>query len=146
MWQNYIYLKTEKGVSKENVQFQLDKISESENAKNERVTITLGMQSLLAIVPGPEMSNQLGNTMEKSVVLMLAGLIDCNGFRLLQLYQLVNGKINKEEQGSGGKENYRSIREASICTIYVGSNFDILIIFSVCVSSILLDTATVYAT
>ncbi len=74
MWMNHVYLLLETGIKPKDIQPAFDRISEVENAKNEYTEITIGLQALTDITPGPSLSNQLGKNMESNILWMIAGL------------------------------------------------------------------------
>lgn len=68
MWEYYVYFKLREGQSAGAVQDALDKISEEENSKIEHTVIRAYMQPLLNIVPGDNLNNAIGTTMEAKMV------------------------------------------------------------------------------
>ncbi len=75
MWMNYIYFRTEEGVSTDDIQSRLDLICDEENEKLEHTTITTIIEPVAKIMTGPSnMSNQLGSSMGSEVLWVLAGL------------------------------------------------------------------------
>lgn len=71
MWMNYAYFKIQQGYSIKNVQASLDKISADQNERAEHVQIELGTQSILKIMTGPSMSNELGRSMGSEAIIIL---------------------------------------------------------------------------
>lgn len=62
MWMNYCYMKLAKGTTAKQVNDRLAIISDEENKKYDRIAITLKLQSILNIMTGPDMSNQIGDS------------------------------------------------------------------------------------
>lgn len=62
MWMNYCYMKLGEKTTVKQINEGLAKISAEENAKNDRVTITASLQPLLNIMTGPDLSNQIGDS------------------------------------------------------------------------------------
>ena len=62
VWMNYVYLVVPEGQNPSYIQSHLDQIASIENAKNERYNINFDLQLITEILPGKELSNQLGAT------------------------------------------------------------------------------------
>lgn len=60
MWMNYCYMKLAEGTTMQQIEERLAKISEEENEKFDRIKIELTLQSVLNIMTGPDLSNQIG--------------------------------------------------------------------------------------
>ena len=71
MWNHYVYFKLKEGQDPATIQAGLDKISEVENNKIEHTVIRAYMQPLLDIIPGDNLNNTIGTTMERKMVWML---------------------------------------------------------------------------
>ncbi len=63
IWQNHVYLVLPKGESPDRINGALVEIADVENAKTDRYTINHKLENILKIVPGEEMSNQIGPSM-----------------------------------------------------------------------------------
>lgn len=74
MWMNYAYFKVKDDYSIENIQAGLDEISQDQNSREEHINIQLGSQSILNIMTGPSMSNELGVTMGSEALWILGVL------------------------------------------------------------------------
>lgn len=74
MWMNYTYFKLQKDYPIANVQASLKDISDDQNSREENTTIELGTQSILNIMTGPQMSNELGTTIGGSALWILGAL------------------------------------------------------------------------
>lgn len=75
VWMNYVYLLLPPGQDTEAIQENLNQISQIENAKNERFSINLQLENLLDIVPGKNLSNQIGPTMPWDSVYQMGALM-----------------------------------------------------------------------
>ncbi len=71
MWNHYVYFKLEKGQDPATIQAGLDRISEIENNRIEHTVIQTYMQPLLQIIPGDNLNNTIGTSMERKMVWML---------------------------------------------------------------------------
>ncbi|RKQ51538.1 FtsX-like permease family protein [Roseivirga pacifica] len=75
MWMYYIYFRPEQGAAISDIQARLDIICDEENEKMEHTTITTTIQPITNIMTGPSnISNQIGSSMGREVLLILAGL------------------------------------------------------------------------
>lgn len=75
MWQYYIYFRPEGGVSTDDIQARLDLICDEESEKMEHMTITTSIEPVTEIMTGPvDLSNQIGNSLGKEVLMILGGL------------------------------------------------------------------------
>lgn len=74
MWMNYCYFRVQKDYPIEKIQASLSNISDDQNSREEYTNIQLGTQSLLNIMTGPEMSNELGTTIGSSALWILGAL------------------------------------------------------------------------
>lgn len=74
MWSNYAYVVLDENTSAEQVNQHLKNISDEENKKNDRVTINVSLQALGEIMPGEELSNNIGLSMDTKVLWLLSGL------------------------------------------------------------------------
>jgi putative ABC transport system permease protein len=74
VWMNHIYLLLEEGVNPEDINDDLAMIASEENINSDRVTIEHELGSLSAIVPGPDLSNQIGPSISWTAVYQLLGL------------------------------------------------------------------------
>ncbi|MCG8319950.1 MAG: ABC transporter permease [Cytophagales bacterium] len=77
MWDHYVYFKLEEHQDPSLVQLGLDKISEEENSKSDYIVIKAHLQPLLGIIPGANLNNTFGPTMETKMVwtLVLLGIV-----------------------------------------------------------------------
>ncbi|MDN5213420.1 ABC transporter permease [Fulvivirgaceae bacterium BMA12] len=71
MWNHYVYFKLKKGQDPLTIQAGLDRISAVENNKIENTVIQMYMQPLLGIIPGDNLNNTIGTSMERKMVWML---------------------------------------------------------------------------
>jgi putative ABC transport system permease protein len=60
MWMNYCYMKLAEGTTAQQVNERLASISAEENEKFDRISIQLTLQSILNIMTGPDLNNQIG--------------------------------------------------------------------------------------
>lgn len=60
IWSNYVYITLPEGHDTNALQQKIRQITDAENAQQENHTINLHLESLLDIVPGKELSNQIG--------------------------------------------------------------------------------------
>ena len=74
IWSNYVYVLLDENTSPGQIDAGLVTINNDENAKSERVKIDTKLQNILSIMPGKSLSNNLGVSMESSVLWMLSGL------------------------------------------------------------------------
>ncbi|MFT7196125.1 MAG: putative ABC transport system permease protein [Marinoscillum sp.] len=74
IWQNYVYITLPEGQSKDNLQAQLDFIAEVENTKTDNYLITLSLENILEINPGPNHSNELASVTPWTDIYQLLGL------------------------------------------------------------------------
>lgn len=74
MWSNYAYMVLEENASSAQVNQRLQKINDEENEKSDQLTIEVSLQPLLAIMPGEELSNNLGVSMDSKILWLLSGL------------------------------------------------------------------------
>jgi ABC-type antimicrobial peptide transport system permease subunit len=65
---DYVYLLLEKGIEPGTIEAGLEQISTEENAKNDRLKIYPELQSLTSIMPGTALSNNLGKSMDRSIL------------------------------------------------------------------------------
>lgn len=75
VWQNYVYLLLPSGQDAEAIQENLNQIAQVENAKNERFAIDHTLENLLDIVPGKDLSNQIGPTMPWTSIYQMGALM-----------------------------------------------------------------------
>ncbi len=89
IWSNYVYMVLEPNTSASQVNAALKAIQDEENAKNDRVNNYVKLQSIGAIMPGPDLSNNIGKSMNTSILWLLSGLtfivILCAGFNYTNL-------------------------------------------------------------
>ncbi len=75
IWMNYIYFRTQEGISSSDIQARLDVICEEESNLLEHTTISTAIEPVSKIMTGESnMSNQLGNSMGREPLLLFAGL------------------------------------------------------------------------
>ena len=74
MWSNYVYMKLEEGVTQQEIEARLAPINDEENEKSDRVTIEASLQPVLNIVGGPDLSNQLGESIGAESIWIVTGL------------------------------------------------------------------------
>ncbi len=74
IWMNYVYLLLDEGVTPEQIDQNLAEIASEENAKTDRYTINHKLESLLDIVPGRDLSNQIGPSINWENIYQLLGL------------------------------------------------------------------------
>ena len=74
IWMNYVYIVAEAGASTEAIQSSLDKICETENRTARNFKTSLFLQPLHDIALGADMSNQIGPTMDISIVYFVGAL------------------------------------------------------------------------
>ncbi len=74
VWTNYVYILVSEDQDIEVLEAQLDQISEIENAKTDRLSIDFQLENILEIVPGKELSNQLGPNMSWTIIYQLVVL------------------------------------------------------------------------
>lgn len=74
VWNNYVYMLLEEGKDPSILQANLDQISGAENKNHDRFTINFKSESLLDIVPGKKLSNQISPSVEWSFIYQLIGL------------------------------------------------------------------------
>ena len=68
IWTHYVYFKLVEGQDPWAIQLALDKISEQENAITENTVVNAYIQPLIDIVPGDNLNNSIGPTMETKIV------------------------------------------------------------------------------
>lgn len=68
MGNDYVYLLLDETTEPGSIQASLDQISEEENLKNDRLKIYAKLQSLTSIMPGPALSNNIGKSMDSSIL------------------------------------------------------------------------------
>ena len=120
MWNHYVYFKLEEGQDPATIQAGLNKISEEESSKIEHTVIRAFMQPLLDIVPGDNLNNNLGTSMERKMVWVLT---------LLTLVVIVSACFNYTNLSLG-----RSIRrsmEVGIRKVNGASRFQVWLQFIV---------------
>lgn len=71
MWSNYVYILLPEDHNVNEVQENLDRISQEENANLEHNKITMGLLPLLDILPGENMNNKMGVSMDLNIVWVL---------------------------------------------------------------------------
>ncbi|MDN5202362.1 ABC transporter permease [Fulvivirgaceae bacterium BMA10] len=74
MWMFHVYLLLEENQTVEDVQAAFDQISAEENAKNEYTKITISLQALDNIIPGRNLSNEIGKSMDSDLLWMITAL------------------------------------------------------------------------
>lgn len=74
MWSNYIYIVVRPDQDVEALQASLNAISMEESAKVDHTTINMWLQPMAAIVPGEDLSNQIGPTLELKMVWIIVTL------------------------------------------------------------------------
>ncbi|WP_416864454.1 MAG: ABC transporter permease [Imperialibacter sp.] len=74
MWSNYIYLVVRPDQDIEALQASLNQISAEENEVDEHTTINMWLQPMSAIVPGEDLSNQIGPSFELKMVWIITVL------------------------------------------------------------------------
>ncbi|MEQ8627351.1 ABC transporter permease [Ekhidna sp.] len=74
IWMNYVYLLLDEGVTPAQINQNLAEIAAEENAKTDRYTINHKLESLLDIVPGRDLSNQIGPSINWQNIYQLLGL------------------------------------------------------------------------
>lgn len=74
IWSNYVYLKLEENTDPTRVSARLQEISKEENSKYAKVSNTIALQPLLDIMPGEDLSNNMGKSMNSKIVWVLIGL------------------------------------------------------------------------
>ncbi|MCE7994537.1 MAG: FtsX-like permease family protein [Roseivirga sp.] len=65
---DYVYLLLDEGTEPGSIQASLDKMSEEENLKIDRFKIYPELQALTSIMPGPALSNNIGKSMDSSIL------------------------------------------------------------------------------
>ncbi len=68
MWSYYVYFKIEEGQDPEVIQSRLFQLSEEENSKVENYEFITYMQPLLAIMPGENLNNEIGSSMDTTMI------------------------------------------------------------------------------
>ncbi len=63
VWQNYVYLVLPDGEGPEKINAILNQVADVENTRTDRYTINHQLGSMLDIIPGDELSNQIGPSM-----------------------------------------------------------------------------------
>ena len=74
IWMNYVYLLMEDGTTPAQANRYLHEIAVEENAKTDRFTISHEVESLSAIAPGRDLSNQIGPNITWESIYQLLGL------------------------------------------------------------------------
>ncbi len=74
MWQNYVYLLLPEGQDPAGIEESMASIAKSENSKSDRYWITLSLEPLSEIVPGKDLSNQLGPSVTWDMIYALGAL------------------------------------------------------------------------
>ncbi|MEQ8581288.1 MAG: ABC transporter permease [Marinoscillum sp.] len=74
VWMNYVYLLLPENQRVDVVQKHLDQIAAEEGEKYDRFFITYALQNLQEIVPGRDLSNQIGPTVQWKMIYLLVGL------------------------------------------------------------------------
>jgi len=74
IWSNYVYVKLQENTNPEQVDAQLQSISDEENETSERVKITTSLQPLTKIILDSDLSNSIGKTIGLQVILIFGGL------------------------------------------------------------------------
>ncbi|MEP1093753.1 MAG: ABC transporter permease [Cyclobacteriaceae bacterium] len=75
VWQNHVYLLLPEGQSIDAIQVNLDQIAQTENANHDRFDMTFELENILEIVPGRDLSNQIGPNMSWTGIYQLGGLM-----------------------------------------------------------------------
>lgn len=71
---DYVYLLLSETTDPNQINAHLQQISEEENAKSQRLSVDVRLQSLLSILPGPNLSNNIGKSMETDMIWYLSAL------------------------------------------------------------------------
>ena len=74
VWNNYVYLLVPEHFDMAVLNGVLVRINETENVKDEYVKCNVSLQALNDIVPGKDLSNQIGPNMDASLLWMISGL------------------------------------------------------------------------
>ncbi len=74
IWSNYVYVLLNENTSIAQVSASMDKIVAEENAKDDRVKNYISFQPLLSIMPGKDLSNNIGKGMDTRILWLLSGL------------------------------------------------------------------------
>ncbi|KYG76540.1 ABC transporter permease [Roseivirga echinicomitans] len=74
MWMNYVYVKLEPNTRVEDVNQKLLALGETESEKYEHITITASLQPLYGIMAGPDLSNNIGNSIGGEIIWILGAL------------------------------------------------------------------------
>ena len=72
VWQNYVYLLLPEGEGPEKINEMMNQVADVENAKTDRYTIQHELENMMNIVPGEELSNQIGPSMSWTGIYQLA--------------------------------------------------------------------------
>ena len=76
MWSNYVYLLLQPGQDPDDVQRGIDAINEDELEKDleKNAVIAAYLQPLSTLMPGPDLSNQIGRSMDAKFIWVMTGL------------------------------------------------------------------------
>ncbi len=74
MWMYHVYLLLHENTDPSQIQDHLDQICEEENAKSDRYEVGFYLEHLSEIVPGKDLSNQVGPTMDFNIIYIIGGL------------------------------------------------------------------------
>ncbi|WP_420577468.1 ABC transporter permease [Ekhidna sp.] len=74
IWMNYVYVLLDEGTTPQQINASLIEIASEENEKTDRFTITHELESLMDIVPGRDLSNQIGPSINWESIYQLLGL------------------------------------------------------------------------
>ena len=74
IWNNHVYVVLNENASIAQVSASMNKIASEENAKDDRVKNYISFQPLASIMPGPDLSNNIGRSMDSKILWLLGGL------------------------------------------------------------------------
>lgn len=74
MWSNYVYFRPDENTTIAEINKRLDAIEADENSRMERTKIYLSTQAITSIMTGPDMSNQIGQSIGGQALWILGAL------------------------------------------------------------------------